>query len=182
MNLSISRIEELFAKASFSVEVIPSQRLLSVIDDDWYENYEYDIVSKSQRDLMNAFLLKRGFKQKSGRVFLQEELGLIIEYAKPTGTLGANPADETLQVVKKNSSWTICTPTQAVLVLISKMTAETQMQTLKQIQELVQKQSANLDKIGDWVAEYGHEKFYRENKSELLRLQKEAMLKRRKAP
>ncbi len=98
---------------------VPSrhQYLISLFDDDFYTQADFDIIDGKTRSMLTALLKKSGYKAKGSRHFLSEG-GENFFFAKPSHTLGCNPSDKVLEAFKEGS-FIFCTPTQALLVLMA---------------------------------------------------------------
>lgn len=117
--------------------------LVSIFDDNFFENYDFDIISGPDRKRIQLALKKDGWLQKSSRSFLKDNIHC--GFPKPSHTLGCNPADKVIE------SWgvfdyMIVTPTQALLVMALKGPWE-----LTQVAELAFYQGCNLDKVKQWI-------------------------------
>jgi hypothetical protein len=106
-------IDALILKVSFA-----NQYLISLFDDDFYTQADFDIVDGKTRSMLTALLKKAGYKNKGSRHFISDR-GESFFFTKPSHTLGCNPSDKVLEAFKDNT-FIFCTPTQALLVLMAK--------------------------------------------------------------
>lgn len=131
------------------------QYLISLFDDDFYTQADFDIIDGKTRSLMTALFKKIGMKAKGSRHFLSEDNKSFI-LAKPSHTLGCNPADKVLEAFSPNT-FLFCTPTQALLCLLG-CGEKLEEDFLK---EFLYRQPVNVKKLFQWVR---HDNLSWENK------------------
>jgi hypothetical protein len=122
---------------------------VSIFVDEFYENFDYDIVGPKARLAIARTLEAEGFRQRSGRVF-EGEPGRI-EFPKPSRTLASDPAFELEQVLRRPKTIALATPTQVVLATWRRHGSELSDNRIEDLQRLVSNQPANLDKVWDWL-------------------------------
>jgi len=124
--------------------------VISIFDDEHYENYDYDIVGPRERRKIASALCEHGFRQTSGRVF--EKGPSRFEFPRPTRSLSGDPAAELERVLLRAESVPFSTPTQALLVTCRRAADEDSLRVFRsRLVSLVREQPANLAKIGDWL-------------------------------
>lgn len=133
----------------FSLRAMPvtGTPLISVFDDVFFENYDYDIISGPDRARIQHALKAEGWKQKSSRAFIKDKTRCGL--AKPSHTLGCNPADKVIDALDE-FDFLVVTPTQAVLVMAAQGPWR-----LDQLAELAFLQGYNVDKVRQWI-EHDH--------------------------
>lgn len=119
--------------------------LISLYDDDWYSNSDYDMVGADDRKMIREFLLSKGWTPKGSRYFTKE--GVTCAFPKPSHTLGCNPSDKVFDEISHNTV-VFVTPTQALLVL-----AAVDKWDQEKVKMLISEQPANLDKAWQWIKE-----------------------------
>ncbi len=119
--------------------------MISLYDDDWYSNSDYDILGSDERKFIRAHLLEDGWSTKGSRYFYKDDFSCA--FPKPSHTLGGNPANKVFDELG-DDKFVFVTPTQALLVL-----AAIDEWDQEKIKHLVNEQPANLDKVWQWVKE-----------------------------
>lgn len=86
-----------------------------LFDDDEFSQIDFDIIDvKTRSKLLSAFEKKK-FTIKNSRTFISSK-GREYRLAKPSHTLGCNPADKLIETLSHDAA-TFCTPTQAILAM-----------------------------------------------------------------
>ncbi len=171
-------LEKLLTSKSIKCYVDIDIRTVSLFDDDYYSNIDYDFVSNNFRSLIRVILKKEGFLEKTSRRFIQTsneidaENKLTLSFPKPPHTLGADPSDNVIEELKK-SDFVFATPTQTLLVM-AKNNVWSQETALK----LIEKCPANIDKIFQWLNELNLLAPTKEQLSELKTLQEKNFKKK----
>lgn len=125
------------------------QYLISLFDDDFYTQADFDIIDGKTRSMMTALFKKSGMKAKGSRHFIGLN-GENFLLAKPSHTLGCNPADKVIEAFSPNS-FIFCTPTQALLILLAcEETLDNQF-----IKDFLYRQPVNVKKLLQWVEHDG---------------------------
>jgi hypothetical protein len=122
-------------------------KILSLFDDSFFTQCDFDIIDGKTRSLISAAAKKKSFTLKGSR-FLTDPSGQRYQFAKPSHTLGCNPADKVKEVLSSDVI-TFATPTQALLLLIefkSPLVREEEF-----VKDFLLNQPANIKKVLQWV-------------------------------
>ncbi len=122
--------------------------LITLFDDILFTQCDFDIIDGHTRNLMTKAMRKKGFTIKGSRSFTSPG-GEKYQFAKPSHTLGCNPADKVFEIIQNNTH-TFCTPTQALLVL-----AESRSEDLlkeEYVKEFLFQHPANIKKVLQWIS------------------------------
>ncbi|MEM7355903.1 MAG: hypothetical protein AAF657_34120 [Acidobacteriota bacterium] len=140
------------------VSAAPLSRLplLSIFDDDEYENYDFDVVSPRRRLRIGKILTADGFRQASGSRIESPNGGAPILFPKP-GILGSDPSRPAADLLARGGGIIVVTPTQALLLYLHRFGPETASTDEPELTRLVWEQPANLDKVHEWARAAGHE-------------------------
>lgn len=125
--------------------------ILSLFDDSFFTQSDFDIIDGKTRSLLTEAFKKKGFAIKGSRFFTSPR-GTIFQFAKPSHTLGCNPADKVKEALKSDTV-TFTTPTQALLLLL-----DFDHPILKEptfFKDFLFHQPANIKKVIQWVAHDG---------------------------
>lgn len=134
------------------VSAAPLSRLpiLSIFDDEEYENYDLDAIPPTQRLRLIKILEGAGFRHASGRVLKAPDGGAQLEFPKPSG-LGSDPSRPAADLVARGDRVVLVTPTQAILLHLHRWSEADEASVVEELASLVWEQPANLDKIYDWA-------------------------------
>lgn len=143
------------------VSAAPLGRLaaISIFDDEEYENYDFDLVPPSQRLRIAAILTAAGFRQRSGRTFVDPDGGDPVVFPKP-GILGSDPSRPAADLLSAGRTTVLVTPTQAILLYLHH-DPELAPPLADELTRLVWEQPANLDKIQEWARAAGRDRAFR---------------------
>lgn len=122
-----------------------NQFLISLFDDEFFTQADFDIIDGKTRSMMTALLKKSGYDLKGSRHFIAKD-GKNFYLAKPSHTLGCNPADKVMEAFSEGS-FLFCTPTQALLVLLA-CGEKLEDQFLK---DFLHRQPVNVKKLFQWI-------------------------------
>lgn len=150
---------------------------ISIFVDEFYENYDYDLIGPRDRLQIADVLADLGFRQLNGRQFRGP--GGALEFPKPTRLLAGDPAAELEKVLRAGDRIALATPTQVVLTTWRREGPELGEQRLRDLQALVREQPANLDKVRDWLRGTEHEAEFRRHRPQLAAIQEEGFQLRR---
>ncbi len=117
--------------------------LISLYDDREFSNYDYDILPGPERSLIRRVLIAKGWQAKGSRYFYKDSL--VCGFAKPSHTLGCNPADKVIESIKE-FDYLFVTPTQALLTLLA-----LGHWNISAVLRIVFYQGANLEKLFQWA-------------------------------
>ena len=141
-------------RAGLSAAPLRRLALVSIFDDDEYENYDLDLISPRRRLRIAATLAAAGFRQTSGRVFEAPRGGDPVAFPKP-GILGSDPSRPAGELLARGDAITLVTPTQALLLYLHRFGGEDAASLSGELSALVWEQPANLDKVRDWARAAG---------------------------
>ena len=150
---------------------------ISVFVDEYYENYDYDVIGPRDRLRIARVLKELGYRQLNGRQFDGPE-GRV-EFPKPTRLLASDPAAELEKVLRQTGAVALATPTQVVLTTWRREGPGLGDGRLEALRGLVREQPANLDKVRDWLRGTEHEPDFRRHKPQLAAIQEEGYQLRR---
>jgi hypothetical protein len=122
---------------------------VSIFVDEFYENFDYELIGPTDRLRIAKVLGQHGFKQRTGRTF--DGPNGRIEFPQTTRTLASDPAHELESTLDRGSGLAFATPTQVVLATWRREGPELGEPRLADLHELLRRQPANLDKISDWL-------------------------------
>lgn len=174
--IEIARILNRGGLSAAPLERLP---LLSIFDDDEYENYDLDIVTPRRRSRIAGALKKAGFRQATGRVFQAPGGGAPVVFPKPMG-LGSDPSRPAAEVLGQGGSVVLVTPTQAVLLYLHRFGGQGAGALETDLSALVWEQPANLAKVGEWARAAGLGDVYDALKGKLAAAQGEGTDLRKK--
>jgi hypothetical protein len=147
-----ARAEELarwLSEAEVDAVACPWLPCVSLFTDEWYENFDYDLIGPKVRLKIARVLEERGLRQRRGTLF--EGPQGRVELPRTTRTLASDPAYELERVVDRGTSMALATPTQVVLMTWRRDGPDLAPERLDQLLALVRQHPANLDKVGDWL-------------------------------
>lgn len=123
-------------------------QFITLFDDILFTQCDFDIIDGRTRSLMTKAMKKKGFTIKSSRSFISPK-GEQYQFAKPSHTLGCNPADKVLEAIR-SGVYTFCTPTQALLILAEKKCPN----LLKEeyVRDFLHHHPANIKKLLQWIS------------------------------
>jgi|GEM_PF-3503829 len=121
--------------------------IVSLYDDDFYTQIDFDIIDGKTRSLITAILKKVGYDSYGSRHFISPEKESFF-FPKPSHTLGCNPADKVKEGMNRPGFY-FTTPTQALLLLLS-LSFELQP---KQLTHFLHHQPVNIKKLFQWAGE-----------------------------
>ena len=172
---SIARI---LNRGGVSAAPLSRLSLISIFDDEEYENYDFDLVSPRRRLRLAAVLTDAGFRQTSGRVFEAPEGGDPVVFPKP-GILGTDPSRPVLDLLAGGGAIVLVTPTQALLLVLHRLGDQPPSELADELNALVWEQPANLDKVEEWARAAGLGRTFLELRPALERAQSEGVELRR---
>lgn len=146
---------------------LKEHRLVCLYDDDIYSNIDYDFVSNQHRSLIRRALLQEKWEELSSRSY--QKNGFYLTLPKASSTLGTDPSDVILEELNRTTedSFVFCTPTQSLLVMLKQDLWDQNL-----AKEMIQKCPANIDKIYQWMKEYGSLKPTKAQLEELKKIQR----------
>lgn len=138
------------------VSAAPLQRLplVSIFDDEEYENYDFDLIAPLRRLRIGKELKALGFRQVSGSTFESKERAFQVVIPKP-GILGSDPSKPADLQLQKGGAVVLVTPTQALLLYLYRLGPETYPETTEELAHLVWEQPANFEKVAQWARPAG---------------------------
>jgi hypothetical protein len=143
------RVARTLRSAEIAAHPCPWLAAVSIFVDDFYENFDYDIIGPKARLAIARALENDGFRQRSGRIF--EGSPGRVEFPRPSRTLSSDPAAELELVLDRRRSVALATPTQVVLATWRRHGPELPEDRIADLRRLVADQPANLDKVRDWL-------------------------------
>ncbi len=149
---------------------------VSVFVDEYYENFEYDLIGPAARLKIAKVLGRHGFTQRTGRIF--ESPRGRIEFPLPTRTLASDPALELEKVIGRGASLALATPTQVVLATWRREGPRLDDARHADLVDLVRRQPANLEKVADWLRRTGARAAYAKALPVLGAAQEQGILQR----
>lgn len=162
------------------VSAAPLKRLpiVSIFDDEEYENYDFDLISPQRRLRIAAVLATAGFRQKSGKHFKGPHEGapVVLPHPAPLGSDPSRPAEELVAV---GDAVVLVTPTQAILLYLHRFGGKPK-EIAAELAELVWHHPANLDKIRDWAKAAGRADAFAKIRPRLEKAQDEGIALRKK--
>lgn len=93
-----------------------AQYIVSLFDDDFYTQVDFDIIDGKTRKIVRECLINSNWNALGSRYFISP-CNKTFFFAKPSHTLGCNPADK-LNESLKEGEFIFATPTQAILLLL----------------------------------------------------------------
>lgn len=172
-------VARLLNRGGVSAAPLRQLAVISIFDDEEYENYDVDFVSPRRRSSIAAVLTGAGFRQISGRTFLAPGGGEPIIFPKP-GILGTDPSRPADVLLSQNHSVVLVTPTQALLLYLHHFGHEDASALAGELNALVWEQPANLDKVREWARAAGLGRAFLTLRSELARAQAQGIDLRRR--
>lgn len=121
--------------------------IISLFDDSFFTQSDFDIIDGKTRNLILAGMKKRKFTIKGSRLFTSPT-GQNYQFAKPSHTLGCNPADKVKEVLNDNVV-TFATPTQTILLMAINNSPLLKDENF--LKRFLLEQPANIQKIWQWV-------------------------------
>lgn len=165
------------------VSAAPMQRLplLSIFDDEEYENYDFDAISTRRRWRIAKLLTAAGFRQKTGRILTPEQGDVPLVYPRPGG-LGTDPSMPANILLQQGGAVVMVTPTQAILLYLRHFGEQGAAPLEDELEALVWEQPANFEKIAEWSRPMGRAAVFRSLREKLEAPQAEgiALRKRRR--
>ena len=163
------------------VSAAPLRRLalLSIFDDDEYENYDFDLVPPRRRLRIASLLTAAGFRQISGRRLAAPDGGAPVVFPKP-GILGSDPSRPAEELLSRGDAVILVTPTQALLLYLHRFGRQSAGALADELAGLVWEQPANLDKVGEWSRAAGLGRAFSRLRGDLNRAQAEGIELRRR--
>lgn len=156
--------------------------LISIFDDEEYENYDFDLISTRRRWRIARLLKAAGFRQTSGRILTPEDGGEPVIYPKPGG-LGTDPSRPANDLLGRGGGIVMVTPTQALLLYLHHFGRPHGAAALQEeLATLVWEQPANFEKVAQWARPAGLQGVFKELRGALEGPQAEgiALRKRRR--
>lgn len=163
------------------VSAAPMRRLplISIFDDEEYENYDFDAISTRRRWRITKLLTADGFRQTSGRILTPEGDGVPLVYPRPGG-LGTDPSMPADILLRKGKSVVLVTPTQAILLYLRHFGEQGPEPLLEELEALVWEQPANFEKIAEWSRPMGQAGVFRSLRHKLEAPQAEGISLRKR--
>lgn len=152
--------------------------LVSIFDDDEYENYDFDVIPPRRRLKIASLLAEAGYRQTSGRTIESADGSLRLAFPKP-GILGSDPSRPVDELLNQADAMTMVTPTQALLLYLRHLPSCPLAELIDELRGLVWEQPANLDKVGDWARAAGQGSRFAAFRPELAQAQAEGIELRR---
>lgn len=146
-------------------------RLISVFDDLTYDRADADILSPPMRRHLAQTLAKHGFKQSSGTVFKNKDIGIKCILPK-AHALGASPFDVTRFTQRSEGDFYVLTPTQTACFFIDHYDID---DAVNRVADLIQRQPINILKISDYLERKPNHRAFMSAIDQLSTLQKEAV-------
>ena len=151
MNERESEISDIFKSISLDyllLEIGDERFPVMVLYDDFeFTQIDFDIIDGSTRNkILRAFDVK-GFKIHGARNFTSNK-GQNFRFARPSHTLGCNPADKVYEVLSIEVV-TFCTPTQAILLMAR--LGDARLKDADFLKWFLLKLPANIMKIRQWI-------------------------------
>lgn len=144
----ISKILKALSLDNLKLCVGDSKSKLIVLYDDFeFTQIDFDIIDGKTRNLLLAAFKKNNYLVHSAKRFSSPE-GEEYLFAKPSHTLGANPATNVLEALTDGAS-VFCTPTQAILVLAA--FRDTRLKDEDFLRKFLLLLPANIKKISQWI-------------------------------
>jgi hypothetical protein len=122
---------------------------VSIFVDEFYENFDYDLIGPKARRAIARSLEGAGFRQRTGRSF-EGDPGRV-EFPKPSRTLSSDPSGELEAILGRPDTVALATPTQILLTTWRQNRPTLSAERLFDLRELVFHQPANLEKVWDWL-------------------------------
>ncbi len=173
------RVEIARALNRGGVSAAPLARLalVSIFDDDEYENYDIDFVSPRRRLRIAKLLKGAGFRQTSGSSFAAPKGDDPIVLPKP-GILGTDPSRPAGELLARGGAVVLVTPTQALLLYLHRF-GDRLPEHAEELRNLVWEQPANLEKVRDWARAAGKDHIFARLRGKLEEAQAEGIELRR---
>ena len=106
-------------------QIVPGLFAIAPYDDDFYENYDYDIISPLTRIKIAHALKDLSWRPVNGRQFVHAEKNFDILIPKPTSTLGCSPITEVeLKALSQSANAYLLTPTQAFIAALQTLPSD----------------------------------------------------------
>jgi hypothetical protein len=156
----------------------PWLHAVSVYVDDFYDNFDYDIIGPRSRMRIAAALKDIGYRQSSGRRF--ENGPDMVEFPPPTRTLASDPGLEFERTMQRAPGAVLATPTQILLTTWRQEGPVLTEHRQAALLDLVFEQPANLDKVHDWLRRTDAALDFRRAKPALATRQAEGITRRRR--
>ncbi|BBM84855.1 hypothetical protein [Candidatus Uabimicrobium amorphum] len=160
---------------AYAVEGLP---IISIYCDDFYENYDYDIIAPKERKKLAKIFEELKMKRRSSRYYTYEDTDIC--HPKPTRTLGGNPIDEVVRELQRENRIILATPTQAILSTLLYCHQGHIQIDLEDIYRLVYVQPANLDKIQQWSVHEGYSHLFKPLRHRCTAIQRVVFARRKK--
>ncbi|MEM7164180.1 MAG: hypothetical protein AAF581_01875 [Planctomycetota bacterium] len=131
------------------ISAAPLRRLpvISIFDDEHYENYDVDVIGPFSRRRIVKVLERAGYRLARGTI-LEAPDGPQVVFPK-LGILGSDPVRPVEDLLAQGGSIVLVTPTQALLLYFQRYSEEGADSLAPELGDLVFEQPANLDKICD---------------------------------
>ena len=138
------------------VSAAPLERLplVSIFDDEEYENYDFDLITPLRRLRIGKELKALGFRQVSGSTFESKEESYRVVIPKP-GILGSDPSKPAERHLRQGGAVVLVTPTQAILLYLYRFGPELAPGITEELGRLVWEQPANFEKSAQWARPAG---------------------------
>lgn len=156
------------------VSAAPMARLpiLSIFDDDEYENYDIDMIPPRRRSKLVKALVAEGYRQSSGRR-IKDPDGARFEFPRPAA-LGTDPSRPAADLLGGGGS-VLVTPTQALLLYLHRCGDLGAGAVADELRGLVWEQPANLAKVAEWTRPAGRGALFAELRPVLDEAQREGI-------
>lgn len=131
------------------ISAAPLRRLpvLSIFDDEYYENYDVDVIGPFTRMRIVKILKRAGYRRVTGSILEAPDGGRVV-FPK-LGILGSDPVRPVEDLLAEGNSIVLLTPTQALLLYLQRYSDEGAEALAPELSDLVFEQPANLEKISD---------------------------------
>ena len=121
--------------------------VIVLFDDDEFSQIDFDIIDVKTRSRLLKVFEKNKFTIKNARTFISSK-GKEYRFAKPSHTLGCNPADKLMETLS-NSAATFCTPTQALLAMAA--LEDPMLLDESFVEEFLSQLPVNVAKVRQWI-------------------------------
>lgn len=153
-------------------QIVPGLPAVAPYDDDFYENYEYDIISPLTRIKILRALKDLSWQSASGCRIVHAEKNFDILIPKPTSTLGCSPIKEVeLKALRQSINAYLLTPTQAFIAAIQVLPPDKFNSMTDHYIDFVRQTPVNLDKVNDWSKNHANYATFWDIRPKLYRIQ-----------
>lgn len=137
-------------RKGLSAVPVPRLSVISFYDDDFYENYDVDLLSPRRRLAIAAALAEVGIRLVSGRGFESADGSVNLRIPR-LGLLGGDPLRPVREMFSDSGVVGLLTPTQTLLLYLERCRDRLDAQAGDELVGLVREQPANLDRVAQWT-------------------------------